>query len=311
MSDNNTWDYLSDKVTWYYSSNKLVLMANGSEIAYYNEFPENFNLGNWATIQKLSVQNYTVTFDYNDNKTENTIVTVPSGNTVTSEKVNEVDDYTFDGWYEKDDDNISDETFDFTTPITRNIYLVAKYTVQVTYVEVGNITVVDDEIVIDNIPIDTEYETEVIDDDYYIFDGYYTSEDLDEEFEDGTVLEENIVLYYRWRTPMIKITYQEVGDVELEKDIVDEEIAKDTPIDVVELEDPTYTFDGYYLDEDLTIPYEGQKLSSDTTLYYSWKLDEDIDSNPNTIDNINMYMIMFISSFMLCITSLFIYKKIY
>ena len=69
------------------------------------------------------VQTYTVTFDFNDGKTESVKKTVNAGETVAKPTDPTRDDYTFKGWYQDG----ATEPYDFNTKVTKDITLKAKW----------------------------------------------------------------------------------------------------------------------------------------------------------------------------------------
>ncbi|MCD8115734.1 MAG: InlB B-repeat-containing protein, partial [Oscillospiraceae bacterium] len=126
------------------------------------------------------------------------------------------------------------------------------------------------------IAVGTEYNAKEQDEteQSYTFDGWYLDEELTVPYEDGTVLTEDITLYGKW-TRQIVVDYVWVSEdnptdvTAPDGDTIDANTAYDsTPQDETAEE---YTFDGWYLDEELTIPYEdGTVLTEDTTLYGKW-----------------------------------------
>lgn len=76
-------------------------------------------VGLWGDYEFTDVEKeYTVTFSYNGKTKKEQVF---EGNTVNPIPNPEKEDYKFLGWYEKD------ELYDFSTPVTKNIKLVAKF----------------------------------------------------------------------------------------------------------------------------------------------------------------------------------------
>ncbi|MCD7769307.1 MAG: InlB B-repeat-containing protein, partial [Oscillospiraceae bacterium] len=185
--------------------------------------------------------------------------------------------YRFDGWYTDAD---CTEAYDFSTQLTDNWTVVyAKWVavVNVTYEWVStdnptDVTTPDD----DTIDMNTAYDATPQDEtaQNYVFDGWYLDEELTVPYEDGTVLTEDITLYGKW-TRQIVVDYVWVGEdnptdvTAPDSDTIDANTAYDSKAQDKTAEE--YTFDGWYLDEELTIPYEdGTVLTEDTTLYGKW-----------------------------------------
>ena len=116
------------------TSNNLTASPEGASAVWAVEggksgvhYVRNSNEGFLETpgITVVEILLYTVTFDYNDGGTTAALeVDVEDGNKVTEPANPTRDEYTFDGWFAAGASN----AFNFDTPITNNITLVAHWT---------------------------------------------------------------------------------------------------------------------------------------------------------------------------------------
>ncbi len=103
------------------------------------------------------------------------------------------------------------------------------------------------------------------------FDGWYRDSTLTEEF-DGSGVEDNMTVYAKW-IKVHTVTFDLKGGTG--------QTTAETVTDTVELPpDPTrerYEFDGWYLDEDYKIAFDGSGVEGDMTVYakwnYAWKIE--------------------------------------
>ena len=193
-------------------------------------------------------QTFTVTFDYNDG------VNVTSVEVYENQMVSKIanptrDGYTFLGWY------LDNQEFDFSSKITKNITLLAKWSLDTSAVKMWKIMFNTD----GGTPID---EVEVIDGGTltlnnisttkpgYTFLGWYSG---DEKFDFSTKITKDITLTAKWEkaveediTTKYKVTFNTDGGSEVSAQSVKENGTATKP------KDPTrsgYTFKGWYLGE--------------------------------------------------------------
>src|SRR5690606_3727234 len=87
-------------------------------------------------------------------------------------------------------------------------------------------------------------------------------------FTFGTMPDENLIVYAKWTINQYTITFDSSGGT----DIVP--ITQDYNSNVDKPNDPTligYTFNGWFIDEDLIEPYNFDKMpASDITVYAKW-----------------------------------------
>ncbi len=106
----------------------------------------------------------------------------------------------------------------------------------------------------------------------YAFNGFYTDEALTNKY-DGSGLTETTDLYASWTdiADKILITYNLNGGTSDGAREVNTYIAKgEAAPEIVRPFKKDYLFEGFYLDEDLTIKYDGSALEESTTLYTKW-----------------------------------------
>lgn len=72
-------------------------------------------------------ENHTVTFKYEDTKTEDAIEQVDYGQKITAPTAPTRDGFTFKGWFEKEGNNYKQDAFNFDTEIKQDIVLYAKW----------------------------------------------------------------------------------------------------------------------------------------------------------------------------------------
>ena len=103
----------------------------------------------------------------------------------------------------------------------------------------------------------------------YVFAGWFVDEDLTTKFEDGFVVNDNLVLYAKWVTDIFTITYHLNGGTNSELNPQTYTIN-----DEITLADPTresYVFDGWFYDENFENEVEEIITSTENlTLYAKW-----------------------------------------
>ncbi|MDE6655679.1 MAG: InlB B-repeat-containing protein, partial [Anaeroplasmataceae bacterium] len=175
------------------------------------------------------------------------------------------DGYQFDGWY-------LDEKLE--TPATPKLILEKDTTLYAKWTKLYHIhfetnghgeTVSD----IRNV-LALPNEFPVLEEMGYIFDGWFLDEKLETPAVVQMALENDIMLYAKW-TELYDIHYEINGHGEAIEEILDVLVL---PGKLPVLEEEGYEFDGWYLDEDFTIPaVENAVLKKDTTLYAKWELE--------------------------------------
>lgn len=107
----------------------------------------------------------------------------------------------------------------------------------------------------------------------FIFIGWYMNKELTQKAEEGMALNEDIKLYAKWEEIIrtYEVSFENNGHGE-----VQEKLTKLTqlPETLPVLVEEGYQFDGWFLDEDLTIAaVEGTPLEEDIKLYARWEFE--------------------------------------
>ena len=172
--------------------------------------------------------------------------------------------YTFGGWYT---DEACTNAYDFTMPVTKDMILYAKWTIN-TY------TVSFDSVGGSSVDVETaDYETPVTKPEDptktgYTFGGWYTDEACTNAYDFSQPVTKDMTLHAKWTINTHTVTFDS-----LEGSPVDVETA-DYGTPVTKPEDPTktgYTFGGWYTDEACTKAYDfATPVTGDRILYAKW-----------------------------------------
>lgn len=175
----------------------------------------------------------------------------------------------FTGWYI---DNDLTEEYDFTTPVTQDTVLYAGWDegtfYQIDFDTDGGSSVDSQTIREGNLVIQPEDPTK----EGYRFIGWFSNNDLTEEYDFTTPVTESFTIWAGWEYIVtFQVTFETDGGTEIEPQTVEE---GDT---VTQPEDPTkegYTFLGWFSDSDLTEEYDfNTPVEDDLILYASWHND--------------------------------------
>ncbi len=172
------------------------------------------------------------------------------------------DGYRFDGWYA---DEALTQAYDFTSPVTANITLYAKWTRTVTLTFDSGAGSAVEAMVIEAGTTMNSSELPYSTREGYRFRGWNGADGR--EVYGKVTFDSDMTLTARWVAKMVKITYHGIDD--------------DTPFilprygdTLNQPEDPVrtgYTFDGWYADEDYKQPFTfGQMVTSSLDLYAKW-----------------------------------------
>ncbi|MCR4947792.1 MAG: InlB B-repeat-containing protein [Treponema sp.] len=203
---------------------------------------------------KWSVKTYTVTFD-SDGGSEIATKNIEIHKTLTKPEDPTKENYDFLGWY------IDESLFDFSTSITSNITLKAKWSIKtytVTFDSDGGNEVTSQIIEVNN----TLKQTNDPKKDDYTFLGWYIDETL---FDFSTPITSNITLKAKWSKNVFIITFDSAGGTNINSQTLKkgQTITKpDNP------ERTGYIFNGWYFEEtpfDFSLP-----ITSKITLIAKW-----------------------------------------
>lgn len=213
---------------------------------------------------KWTKNSYTVNFSSN------------GGSLVSSQSVNEGDTvieptapiregYVFSGWYS---DLAGTQAYSFTTSVTTNITLYAKWTAIYTVTFDSNEgSVVDDQTVEYN---GTATEPAAPTKEGYIFNGWYSDAGLIEAYSFTTPVTNNLTLYAKWTSNKLTVSFDSNGGSDVENQMVSpggKAIVPTTPTW------EGYKFDGWYSDIAGTQAYDfDTEVTASLTLYAKWSV---------------------------------------
>lgn len=208
-----------------------------------------------------------VTFDLNYTGSTSIVVSVDPNTTVTPPDDPERDGYVFLGWYIESG---TSSRYNFDVAITSAVTVYAHWGYSVEF----NLNYEDSESTIQSVEVgSTVSRPNNPEREGYIFAGWYTDAECTTEYNFGTVITANTVIYAGWRY---------VGDAEVftvtfvlndgaGSTIVSQVVEGET---VARPEDPELagsTFAGWYADEDLTEEFDfSVAITADTYVYAQW-----------------------------------------
>ena len=176
----------------------------------------------------------------------------------------EVEGYTFDGWYA---DSAHTKKFDFSTPITGDTTVYAKWTAN--DYEVSFITEYGDAPTSQNVPYNgTADDPGELTAEGYTFDGWYADAAHTTEFKFSTPITGDTKVYAKWTAKDYEVSFvTEHGDPPTSQNVKYNGTAKDPG----KLTEEGYTFDGWYADDNYSTEFDFTKpITSNTTVYAKW-----------------------------------------
>lgn len=172
--------------------------------------------------------------------------------------------FEFEGWFV--DSECVNEAYP-GTKLSSNITLYAKwYDMRfiISFDNKGKGEVVNSILAVkipDNLP--------VLEDNDYVFEGWYYDEQLTSKVNPQDQVTSNITLYAKWVDQRVTVSFEPYRKGYKPKDILVAKIPSELPI----LDEEGYEFGGWYYDEEFTLPANsGDKLASNTKLYAKWTL---------------------------------------
>ena len=145
-------------------------------------------------VAKWDINQYTVKFVSEHGSFADQ--TIEYGETIKTDKLTipEVEGYTFDGWYADENRTIE---FNFSTPITSNTTVYAKWTAN--DYEVSFITEHGDAPASQNVPYNgTATDPGTLSAEGYTFDGWYTDDTYSTKFDFNQPIKRNTTVYAKW-----------------------------------------------------------------------------------------------------------------
>ena len=290
-----TLHYSDDTQTYYAKKDSTINPAYLSDTEYYRvtkwytdeSLQTPVNMGETLTLTQdtdFYADYIAATFKVSFSTGEDTIpvvdqvVTYPAG--VTEPVVPTKTGYTFGGWYT---DEACKNAYDFAAPVTGNMTLYAKWTIN-TY------TVSFDSLGGSSIDTKTaDYNTTITKPENptkmeYTFGGWYTDYDCTKAYDFAAPVTGDMTLYAKWEINSYQVTFDSMGGSSLDSQQVTYNGTATTP------HAPTktgYTFDGWFTDKDCTVAYDFNALVTDNiTLYAKWnKIPDQQKPNETPSDN--------------------------
>ena len=217
-------------------------------------------------VAKWDINKYTVQFvsDYGSFEEQ----TIEHGKPIDTDKLTipEVEGYTFDGWYA---DEAHKTKFDFSTPITGDTKVYAKWTANDYYVSF--FTEHGDPPTSQNVKYNgTATDPGTLTEEGYTFDGWYTDDTYSTKFDFTQPIKRNTTVYAKWTAKDYEVSFiTEHGDAPTSQNVK----YNGTAGNPGELTAEGYTFIGWYTDDthdstkfDFTKP-----IKSNTKVYAKWE----------------------------------------
>ncbi|MCO7175459.1 InlB B-repeat-containing protein [Sporolactobacillus kofuensis] len=219
--------------------------------------------GNVKLYAKWDKNSYTVTYDSN------------GGSAIGDQHIDYEDQasqpadptrtgYTFAGWYSDTEFN---SPYDFTTPVTGNVKLYAKWdknSYDVTFDSNGGSAIGDQHIDYEDQASQPADPTRT----GYTFAGWYSDTEFNSPYDFDTPVTGHATLYAKWNKNHYIVAFDSNGGSAISNQTIDFEDKASQPAE------PTrtgYTFAGWYKDSDLTEPYDFHSpVTGNTTLYAKW-----------------------------------------
>ena len=216
-------------------------------------------------VAKWEKSKYTVKFvsDYGSFADQ----TIEHGKLIETDKLTipEVEGYTFVGWYA---DEAHKTKFDFSTPITGDTTIYAKWTAN--DYEVSFITEHGDPPTSQNVPYNgTAKDPGKLTEEGYTFDGWYTDDTYSTEFDFTQPIKRNTTVYAKWTANDYEVSFvTEHGDAPASQNVK----FNGTATDPGKLTAEGYTFDGWYTDDTHTKKFDfSTPITGDTKVYAKWE----------------------------------------
>ena len=222
-----------------------------------------------ATVKPTAtptVATYTVTFITNGKCTAPATQTVTDGGKVTKPSNPSAEGYTFGGWYK---DSACTNAYNFSSAVTSNVVLYAKWT-HITY----TVSFDADGLVEDPEDVTVNYgdmvsPPELPSVEAYTFDGWYTNNDLTEEYDFDLPVTSDFTLYAGWDLNSYTVTFHPNGHGTAPADqTIFYGASANKPVD---LSATGYAFGGWYTESACVNSYSfNSAVTSDIELYAKW-----------------------------------------
>ena len=193
--------------------------------------------------------------------------TIEHGKPIDTDKLTipEVEGYTFDGWYTTNDTHST--KFDFSTPITGDTTVYAKWTANDYYVSF--VTEHGDPPTSQNVKYNgTADDPGTLTEEGYTFDGWYTDDTYTTKFDFTKPITSNTTVYAKWTAKDYEVSFvTEHGDAPTSQNVPYNKTATNPG----ELTAEGYTFIGWYADEAHKTKFDfNTPITGDTKVYAKW-----------------------------------------
>ena len=239
-----------------------------------DHFPKTVTITKYAgtestVILPSTISNWPVTKIGEDAFQDNTTitsVTIPDSVTEIGKlTAPTVEGYTFDGWYA---DAAHTTEFDFSTPITGDTTIYAKWTANDYYVSF--FTEHGDPPTSQNVKYNgTATDPGTLSEEGYTFDGWYTDDNYSKKFDFTKPITSNTTVYAKWTAKDYEVSFvTEHGDAPTSQNVKYNGTANDPG----KLSEDGYTFGGWYTDETYKTKFDfSTPITGDTKVYAKWE----------------------------------------
>ena len=216
-------------------------------------------------VAKWDINQYTIQFVSDHGSFADQ--TIEYGGTIDTDKLTipEVEGYTFDGWYTTNDTHST--KFDFSTPITGDTTVYAKWTANDYYVSF--VTEHGDPPTSQNVKYNgTADDPGTLTEEGYTFDGWYTDDTYTTKFDFTKPITSNTTVYAKWTAKDYEVSFvTEHGDAPTSQNVPYNKTATNPG----ELTAEGYTFIGWYADEAHKTKFDfNTPITGDTKVYAKW-----------------------------------------
>ena len=239
-----------------------------------DHFPKTVTITKYAgtestVILPSTISNWPVTKIGEDAFQDNTTitsVTIPDSVTEIGKlTAPTVEGYTFDGLYA---DAAHTTEFDFSTPITGDTTIYAKWTANDYYVSF--FTEHGDPPTSQNVKYNgTATDPGTLSEEGYTFDGWYTDDNYSKKFDFTKPITSNTTVYAKWTAKDYEVSFvTEHGDAPTSQNVKYNGTANDPG----KLSEDGYTFGGWYTDETYKTKFDfSTPITGDTKVYAKWE----------------------------------------
>ena len=246
------------------SVNDSQYAVTGDLDLYAKYVPNSYKVSFYTGDDSVTIPDQPVT--YNDTATE-PVKPVRTG-------------YTFDGWYT---DQECMTPYDFSTPVTGNITLYAKWSLAsyvITFDSMGGSSLVSQQVTYNGSAVTPPAPTKA----GYTFAGWFTDKNCTKSYDFATPVTDDITLYAKWDINSYNVNFDSMGGSSLDSQQVTYNGTAVTP------PAPTkagYTFAGWFTDKDCTNAYDfTSPVTDNITLYAKWnKIPDQQKPNEAPADN--------------------------